>query len=100
MDVRRRFVARRVTAFTGALLLAAATGWADVPGSPVTDDTSQADPNNYCIGGLENRKVIVEEDFLSNPFKETTHLGCEVDGGKPAEMPDLPQPAARRFVLA
>lgn len=82
------------------IALAAGTSWGDAPASAGADETSQSSPNNYCLGGLENRKVIVEEDFVSNPFKETTLLGCEVDGGQPAEMPDLPRPAARRFVLA
>ena len=49
---------------------------------------------NLCSGGLEDGKRIVHEIFLENHFKETTHLGCEVDGGKPVQMPDLPSPIA------
>lgn len=48
--------------------------------------------DNYCLGGIEDRKIIVEETQISNPFRETTRLGCEVDGGDPQTMPDLPTP--------
>lgn len=56
--------------------------------------------DNLCFGGLEDGKIIVEERFLESPFRQTTRLGCEVDGGEPARMPDLPAPddAERRLV--
>ena len=56
-------------------------------------------PHNICFGGLENRKLIVPEEQLSNPFRQTTHLGCTIDGGQPAVMPDLPAPTRIRTVL-
>jgi len=57
-------------------------------------------PENLCTGGLEDGKFIVEEPYLENQFRETTRLGCEVDGGSPVRMPDLPAPdaAATRLV--
>lgn len=57
-------------------------------------------PENLCTGGLEDGKIIVEESYLKNQFRETTRLGCEVDGGNPVRMPDLPPPnsAATRLV--
>ena len=91
---------RHLKTLLAAITLAAGNGWADAPASAGADETSQSDPSNYCLGGLEHRKLIVEEEFLRNPFKQTTRLGCEVDGGKPTEMPDLPAPGARRLVLA
>jgi len=57
-------------------------------------------PENLCTGGLEDGKIIVDESYLKNQFRETTRLGCEVDGGNPVRMPDLPAPnaAATRLV--
>jgi len=55
--------------------------------------------DNLCSGGLEDGKIIVAEIYLRNPYKETTRLGCEVDGGAPVTMPDLPPPAAAKSRL-
>ena len=54
---------------------------------------------NLCFGGLEDGKIIVSEPYLKNPYKETTHLGCEVDGGAPVTMPDLPAPDSAKTRL-
>jgi len=56
-------------------------------------------PENYCLGGIEDRKIIVDESRITNPFKQTTRLGCEVDGGDPRTMPDLPTPSAELQLL-
>ena len=56
--------------------------------------------DNLCFGGLEDGKIIVSEPYLKNPYKETTRLGCEVDGGAPVTMPDLPAPDAAKTRLA
>jgi hypothetical protein len=56
-------------------------------------------PHNLCLGGLDDRKLILPENQIRNPFRETTHLGCEVEGGKPTVMPDLPPPQPVRTVL-
>jgi hypothetical protein len=52
--------------------------------------------DNLCFGGLEDGKIIVSEPYLKNPYQETTRLGCEVDGGAPVTMPDLPAPDAAK----
>lgn len=67
---------------------------------PATDAEVRVEPpENYCIGGIEDRKIIVDEAHVSNPFKQTTRLGCEVDGGDPRTMPDLPTPSAELQLL-
>jgi hypothetical protein len=69
-------------------------------------DQPQATPRaenrteNYCLGGIEDRKIIVDDSQVTNPFKQTTFLGCEVDGGNAQTMPDLPSPTAERHILA
>jgi hypothetical protein len=55
---------------------------------------------NFCLGGFEDRKQIVNESTLENPFRQTTLLSCQIDGGTPVVMPDLPRPVAKRTVLA
>jgi hypothetical protein len=74
---------------------------AQEPGAPraADRDLGAEPPHNMCFGGLEDRKRIVHEDQVRNPFRETTRLGCEVDGGRPAVMPDLPSPTRVRTVL-
>lgn len=64
------------------------------PGGTPDAKVEVRNPENYCLGGIEDRKIIVDESQLSNPFRETTRLGCEVDGGDPQTMPDLPTPTA------
>ena len=61
---------------------------------------SSKERSNFCTGGLENGKIIVSESYLRNGFKETTVLGCQVDGGQAVQMPDLPSPDARATRLA
>jgi hypothetical protein len=88
---------------TALLLLAVAPAHADpAPAVPAAEDRQLGSepPHNMCYGGLENRKRIVPENQLGNPFRETTHLDCEIDGGQPTVMPDLPTPAAVKTVLA
>jgi hypothetical protein len=59
-----------------------------------------SEQSNLCNGGLENGKRIVAEPYLRNPMHETTRLGCEVDGGNPIQVPDLPAPDDRATRLA
>ena len=85
-----------------ALLVGVSTALAT---SGLTDRVLLAEPvllldsanerSNFCTGGLEDGKIIVNETFLRNGFKETTVLACQVDGGKAVQMPDLPAPDAR-----
>lgn len=49
---------------------------------------------NLCLGGWDDRKLIVAESRIENPFRETSRLGCETEGGTAVEMPDLPAPQA------
>lgn len=67
---------------------------------PVLLLDSANERSNFCTGGLEDGKVIVNEAFLRNGFRETTVLGCQVDGGKAMQMPDLPDPNARATRLS
>jgi hypothetical protein len=81
-----------------ALLAASPSLWAN--GEAVTDPDTGAvsiqPSDNLCFGGLEDGKIIVSEPYLKNPYRETTRLGCEVDGGAPVTMPDLPAPDAAK----
>jgi hypothetical protein len=61
---------------------------------------NRAPDSNLCAGGLENGKRIVAEPYLRDPFQETTRLACEVDGGNPLKVPDLPAPDDRATRLA
>ena len=86
-----------------AVLLTASTDlWADDVESRVSGDedgngaVSVQPSDNLCFGGLEDGKIIVSEPYLKNPYRETTRLGCEVDGGAPVTMPDLPAPDAAK----
>jgi hypothetical protein len=70
------------------------------PAPPGTDAEVRVEhPENYCLGGIEDRKIIVDESRLTDPFRQTTRLGCQVDGGDPQTMPDLPSPTAEHRVL-
>lgn len=69
------------------------------PDSVRTDSRVDSSLENYCIGGLENRKLIPQDGRVNNPFRQTTVLGCSVDGGVPTIMPDL-IPAVRDGKLA
>ena len=68
--------------------------------TPDAADARIEHSDNLCSGGLEDGKIIVAERFLENPYKQTTRLGCEVDGGAPVTMPDLPAPDAAKTRLA
>jgi len=82
--------------FTAAILAAPAV----LAAPPATDEEARVEqPENYCIGGIEDRKIIVDESRITNPFKQTTRLGCEVDGGDPRTMPELPTPSAELQLL-
>jgi hypothetical protein len=95
-------ILRSTTTGIFALTLAAV-----LPGLALADDARHAadvkaqveHSDNLCFGGLEDGKIIVGEQYLKNPYKETTRLGCEVDGGAPVTMPDLPPPDAAKTRL-
>ena len=55
--------------------------------------------SNICFGGLEDGKLIPQDDRVQNPFRQTSLLGCSVDGGRPAFLPDL-KPAVPDGTLA
>lgn len=63
------------------------------PSAPLADidvvTTSDGKVNNYCMGGGDDRKLIPFDGIIRNPFRETTHFGCESEGGRPTFMPDL-----------
>lgn len=93
--------------FSTIVLLAAASGALATPASltapanaPDESEVRVEHPENYCIGGIEDRKIIVDEARLEDPFRQTTRLGCQVDGGDPRTMPDLPTPSPEHQVLA
>ena len=54
-------------------------------------EQQQVDVNraNICFGGLDDGKLIPYDDDVERPFKETTLLGCAVEGGNPVFLPDL-----------
>lgn len=94
--------ARLSAGFILILLAASQNAWASPPAAASTDaEEARADStDNLCFGGLEDGKIIVGESYLKNPYRETTRLGCEVDGGAPVTMPDLPAPDAAKTRLA
>ena len=54
---------------------------------------------NICFGGLEDGKLIRNDDRVDNPFRQTSLLGCLIEGGQPVYLPDL-KPAIPNGVLA
>lgn len=54
---------------------------------------------NFCLGGFEHRKQIVGDSSLDNPFRQTTLLACQLDGGTPVVLPDLPRPGPHKTAL-
>ncbi len=52
---------------------------------------------NYCVGGEQDRKII-PHDHIRRPWKETSLLGCEAEGGRAVFMPDL-VPAVKDGIL-
>jgi hypothetical protein len=87
---------------TAALMAASPSLWADERNASEsgTGAASIQPSDNLCFGGLEDGKIIVSEPYLTNPYRETTRLGCEVDGGAPVTMPDLPAPDAAKTRMA
>ena len=63
------------------------------------DSVSDSQRGNICFGGLDDGKLIPNDDRIDNPFKQTTLLGCSVEGGEPVFLPDL-KPAIPNGVLA
>ena len=82
-----------------ACLCFAPLGMAE-PSSRDSEEARIEPSDNLCMGGLEDGKIIVTEPYLENPYRQTTRLGCEVDGGSPVTMPDLPAPDAAKTRLA
>lgn len=70
-----------------------APAWAAGAQAGGNDEVRVRHPENFCVGGIEDGKIIVDEQRLTDPFRETTRLGCQVDGGAPRTMPDLPTPS-------
>ena len=64
-----------------------------------TESVSESRRGNICFGGLENGKLIRNDDRVDNPFRQTSLLGCSVEGGQPVYLPDL-KPAIPNGVLA
>lgn len=63
------------------------------------ESASEIRRGNICFGGLDDGKLIPNDDQVDNPFKQTTLLGCSVEGGAPVYLPDL-KPAFPNGVLA
>ena len=76
---------------------AAPSPTAETPES--ADSVSDFQRGNICFGGLDDGKLIPNDDRIDNPFKQTTLLGCSVEGGEPIFLPDL-KPAIPNGVLA
>ncbi|MBM4202866.1 MAG: hypothetical protein FJ194_01775 [Gammaproteobacteria bacterium] len=51
--------------------------------------TREGKVTNYCVGGGDDHKLIPFDGVIRNPFRETTHFGCESEGGTATFMPDL-----------
>jgi hypothetical protein len=94
-----KYASRTIATLLAALLLASSLSASAAPADETTE--ARIEPSdNLCFGGLEDGKIIVGERYLKNPYRETTRLGCEVDGGSPVTMPDLPAPDAAKTRLA
>ena len=88
-----------------AVCLLAHAGDVDVAVTPATGTTENAESvsesrrGNICFGGLEDGKLIRNDDRVDYPFRQTSLLGCSVEGGQPVFLPDL-KPAIPNGVLA
>lgn len=103
MSLRQYLKSLKTTALTAVILTASSAVWANeqATGEAGGSDAVSIQPaDNLCFGGLEDGKIIVSEPYLKNPYRETTRLGCEVDGGDPVTMPDLPAPDAAKTRMA
>ena len=69
------------------------------PRAESVKSVSEVRRSNICFGGLEDGKLIPNNDEVENPFTQTTLLGCSVEGGQPVYLPDL-EPAIPNGVLA
>ncbi len=59
--------------------------------TPTRQDQNRVDvrKSNICFGGLDDGKLIPDDGRIDNPFRQTSELGCAVEGGQPTFMPDL-----------
>ena len=64
-----------------------------------SDSVFDSRRGNICFGGLEDGKLIPKDDRIDNPFRQTSLLGCAVEGGEPVHLPDL-KPAIPNGTLA
>ena len=89
-----------ISVATGSLAYAA-----DAAPYPKTELPERSDSvfdsrrGNICFGGLEDGKLIPKDDRIDNPFRQTSLLGCSVEGGEPVHLPDL-KPAIPNGVMA
>ena len=78
----------------------------DKPGGDVSEflgtaiDLESELPFNLCMGGLNHGKLIVYDAQIENLFRQTSALECQIEGGKPSTMPDLPKPKRNPEILA
>ncbi|MDE0062438.1 MAG: hypothetical protein OXP09_10785 [Gammaproteobacteria bacterium] len=101
-------VQRLLSLLFGCVLSVAASSLAyagDAAPSPAAEapesagSVSDSQRGNICFGGLDDGKLIPNDDRIDNPFRQTTLLGCSVEGGEPVFLPDL-KPAIPNGVLA
>ncbi len=79
--------------------LATADETGAVDGAATPDTVSDSRRGNICFGGIEDGKLIPNDDRVDNPFRQTTLLGCSIEGGQPVYLPDL-KPAIPNGVMA
>lgn len=72
-------------------------GQADTGASASTDVPVK--PFQRCYGGLEDGKVILREDELTDDASQTTQRRCRIDGGSVQRAPRSPSIAASRMVV-
>ena len=77
--------------FIWSTSVAAVEGQNGLLSEETNDSISEARPlkANICFGGLEHGKLIPNDGEVSNQWKETSELGCQIDGGRPSFLPDL-----------
>lgn len=73
----------------GWLIAGLALAAPELPVPEAVAPSADTRKSNICFGGLEDGKLIPDDGRVSNQFRQTTELGCTVDGGRPAFMPDL-----------
>lgn len=78
-----RFLTLALTCLlAGAVVADSELSRQDTPGA-------QVPKSNICFGGLEDGKLIPHDGKIHNHFRQTSELGCTVDGGRAVFMPDL-----------